>query len=99
DQLADLPDVIGLPSDRPRPDVASLRGGLAAFDIPADLVHAVDDLARRHGATPFMVLHAALAALLGRIGDTTDVAIATPVAGRGQSALDDVIGMFVNTLV
>ena len=46
-----------------------------------------------------MVVHAALAVLLARLSGTDDIAIGTPVAGRGEPALDDLIGMFVNTLV
>ena len=46
-----------------------------------------------------MVVHAALAVLLARLSGTDDIAIGTPIAGRGEAALDDVVGMFVNTLV
>ncbi len=46
-----------------------------------------------------MVVHAALSVLLARLSGTSDIAIGTPVAGRGEAVLDDVIGMFVNTLV
>ncbi|MBF6303209.1 hypothetical protein IU459_37865, partial [Nocardia amamiensis] len=53
----------------------------------------------RHNASLFMVLHSALAVLLARASGTSDIAIGTPVAGRGEAALDDLIGMFVNTLV
>ncbi|WP_137811573.1 amino acid adenylation domain-containing protein, partial [Gordonia sp. GAMMA] len=49
--------------------------------------------------TPFMVVHAALAVLLARLSATDDIAIATPVAGRGSRVLDPLVGMFVNTLV
>ena len=97
--LADAPAVLDLPTDRPRPAVASQRGARTDFRIDPGTVHALDDLARRHGATRFMVLHAALAVLLARLGPTGDVSVGTPVAGRGAAELDDLVGMFVGTLV
>ncbi|WP_062393756.1 non-ribosomal peptide synthetase [Gordonia phthalatica] len=98
-QLADLPDVLELPADRPRPAVASHRGAESAFRIPAEVASRVEDVARMTGATPFMVLHAALAVTLAGLTATDDIAVATPVAGRGQEVLDPLVGMFVNTLV
>ena len=47
----------------------------------------------------FMAVHAALAVLLARLSGTDDIAVGTPIAGRGEAALDDLVGMFVNTLV
>ncbi|MCX5044947.1 non-ribosomal peptide synthase/polyketide synthase [Aldersonia sp. NBC_00410] len=98
-QLADLPDELGLPLDRPRPTVASYRGGRVPFEVPAELHAGLVELARTHEATLFMVVHAALAVLLARLSGGDDVAIGTPIAGRGERELDDLIGMFVNTLV
>ncbi|MCA1006191.1 amino acid adenylation domain-containing protein [Rhodococcus hoagii] len=97
--LAGLPGQLDLPSDRPRPAVASNHGASHSFTIDADLHAAVDGTARAHGATPFMVLHAALSVLLARLSGTSDIAVGTPVAGRGEAALDDLVGMFVGTLV
>ncbi|AVH20748.1 non-ribosomal peptide synthetase [Nocardia cyriacigeorgica] len=98
-ELAALPEQLDLPADRPRPAVASNRGATLAFEIDADVHAALTHLAHQHNSTLFMVVHAALAALLARLSGTRDIAIGTPVAGRGEAALDDLIGMFVNTLV
>nr|WP_280295541.1 non-ribosomal peptide synthase/polyketide synthase [Nocardia abscessus] len=98
-ELAGLAPVLELPADRPRPPVASGRGATVEFAIHADLTAAIAGLARRHGVSTFMVLHAAYATLLARLAGVDDVAVGTPVAGRGEQALDDLVGMFVNTLV
>ncbi|MFC7449339.1 non-ribosomal peptide synthase/polyketide synthase [Rhodococcus daqingensis] len=97
--LADLPDVLELPLDRPRPAVASNRGATHTLALGAPLHRAIEELAQAHGATAFMVVHAALAALLARFSGTEDIVIGTPIAGRGEAELDDLIGMFVGTLV
>ncbi|WP_278314498.1 non-ribosomal peptide synthase/polyketide synthase [Lolliginicoccus levis] len=97
--LADLPELIELPTDRPRPAVMSQRGAQHELALDAGVQQRIMDLARRHNATPFMVVHAALAILLSRLSGENDVPIGTPVAGRGDRKLDDVVGMFVNTLV
>ncbi|BDB61764.1 non-ribosomal peptide synthetase [Rhodococcus sp. RDE2] len=97
--LAGVPEQLDLPADRPRPAVASYRGAAHRFSIGADLRSAIVDLARRTSTTEFMVVHAALSVVLARLANTDDVAIGTPVAGRGEAALDDLVGMFVNTLV
>nr|WP_280480151.1 non-ribosomal peptide synthetase [Nocardia cyriacigeorgica] len=97
--LADLPDQLDLPSDRPRPAVQSFAGGKVELHVDADTHRALIELARAEGATLFMVVHTALAVLLSRLSGTDDIAIGTPMAGRGEAVLDDLIGMFVNTLV
>ncbi|BCK59131.1 hypothetical protein NWFMUON74_69030 [Nocardia wallacei] len=97
--LAGLPLESTFPTDRPRPAAASRAGGTVAFTIDARTTQGLRELARAHGASMFMVVHTALAVLLARLSGMSDVAIGTPIAGRGIGALDDSIGMFVNTLV
>ncbi|WP_227838694.1 condensation domain-containing protein, partial [Nocardia aurantia] len=99
ERLAGLPDELVLPWDRPRPPVASYRGGTYPFVVSAEVQRRLVELGRRQNASLFMVMHAALAVLLARLSGTGDIAVGTPVAGRGEAALDDLIGMFVNTLV
>ncbi|MFE7746840.1 amino acid adenylation domain-containing protein, partial [Nocardia sp. NPDC057455] len=98
-ELADLPDEVNLPADRPRPPAQSFAGGRTDFVVDADVHAALADLARQHNATLFMVVHTAFAVFVARLSGTDDIAIGTPVAGRGEPELDDLIGMFVNTLV
>ncbi|MFC9355262.1 amino acid adenylation domain-containing protein [Rhodococcus sp. NPDC057014] len=96
--LSGMPELLTLPFDRPRPPVATHRGADVAFTLDAQTHRRIRALARTHDATPFMVMHAALAVLAARLGGA-DVVIGTPIAGRGPRALDDLVGMFVNTLV
>ncbi|MGK2870419.1 MAG: amino acid adenylation domain-containing protein, partial [Mycobacterium sp.] len=97
--LAGLPERLQLPTDRPYPLVAEQGGAVAAVRWSAELQHQITRVAREHNATSFMVVQAALALLLCKIGATSDVAVGVPVAGRRDAALDELVGFFVNTLV
>ena len=84
---------------RSYPPVADQRGGNVAAGWPAELQERIADAARRHNATGFMVVQAALAVLLGKLSGTSDVPIGFPIGGRRDPALDPLVGFFVNTLV
>ncbi|WP_156425244.1 non-ribosomal peptide synthetase, partial [Mycobacterium sp. GA-1285] len=97
--LADLPERLDFPTDRPYPPVADQRGATVEVNFPVELQQQVARVAREHNATSFMVVQAALAVLLSKISASSDVAVGFPVAGRNDPALDELVGCFVNTLV
>ncbi|MFH9138192.1 amino acid adenylation domain-containing protein [Streptomyces sp. NPDC017524] len=99
DALAGLPDQLELPTDRPRPPVATSAGDTVPFALDATAHEALRRLARVHGATVFMTVQAGLAALLTRHGCGTDIPIGTPVAGRDDDATAGLVGFFTNTVV
>ncbi|WP_249025640.1 condensation domain-containing protein, partial [Mycobacterium celatum] len=99
DALAGMPERLQLPTNRPYPPVADYRGARVAVEWPAELQQQVARVAREHNATSFMVIQAALAALLAKLTASFDVAVGFPIAGRRDPALDELVGFFVNTLV
>ncbi|HVR95834.1 MAG TPA: amino acid adenylation domain-containing protein, partial [Thermoanaerobaculia bacterium] len=98
-QLADLPPLLELPTDRPRPAVQSFRGSTRPVRLPAALARRVEALARREGATLFMALLAGFQALLARYSGQDDLAVGSPISGRNRVEIEGLIGFFVNTLV
>ncbi|MDX3249150.1 condensation domain-containing protein, partial [Streptomyces sp. ME18-1-4] len=99
DNLADLPERLELPFDRPRPAATTYCGEQLSLRLDAELHRRLREFAGTHGATLFMVLQAGLAALLGKLGAGADIPLGAPVAGRTDEAADDMVGFFVNTLV
>ncbi|HKV12538.1 MAG TPA: condensation domain-containing protein, partial [Thermoanaerobaculia bacterium] len=98
-QLAGLPPLLDLPTDRPRPAVQSVRGSTRPVRWAAERVQPVEALGRRYGATLFMMLLAGFEALLGRWSGQDDLAVGTPIAGRNRVEVEGLIGFFVNNLV
>ncbi|OAI69349.1 hypothetical protein RSP797_17045, partial [Ralstonia solanacearum] len=98
DALAGTPELCSPIPDRPRPAVSSDRNAAFRLDLPPALHRALVAAGQRHGASLFMVLHAALAIVLSRLGAGADIVVGSPIAGRTDTALDPLIGFFVNTL-
>ncbi|MGW7264883.1 amino acid adenylation domain-containing protein [Streptomyces sp. NPDC054842] len=99
EELAGVPQPVQLPLDRPRPTSASHRGGHADFRLDADLIAGIGKLAADHGATGPMVAQAVLAVLLHHLGAGNDLTIGSPIEGRADEQLEDLIGFFANTWV
>ena len=98
-RLAGAPESLALPTDRPRPAVASFRGGTVPFALSSELTRGLQESAQRNGVTLYMVLLAAFQVLLSRWSGQKDILVGTPVAGRTHRQIEGLIGFFVNTLV
>ncbi|NPC46572.1 non-ribosomal peptide synthase/polyketide synthase, partial [Corallococcus exiguus] len=98
-QLAGAPAALELLTDHPRPSIQSHAGAALTVQLPPETTQALKALARREGATPFMVLLAGFQLLLSRYAGQDDVSVGTPIAGRTQAETEGLIGFFVNTLV
>ncbi|MBW3655509.1 MAG: amino acid adenylation domain-containing protein, partial [Gemmatimonadetes bacterium] len=99
ERLAGAPEVLELPTDRPRSAARTQRGGLVSTALPAETVARLDALARGEGATLYMVMLSAFQALLAKYARSDDVVVGTPIAGRTRREIEGLIGFFVNTLV
>ncbi|HSU14721.1 non-ribosomal peptide synthetase [Longimicrobium sp.] len=97
-RLDGAPGVLDLPTDRPRPASPSHEGGIVRFTVPATLAARLREAARRHAATPFMVLLAGFDLLLHRLGAGDDLVVGSPVAGRARPETEGLIGFFINTV-
>ncbi len=96
--LDGAPTVLELPTDHPRPAMASSAGGRERLEIPAEPRGALEELGRREGATLFMTVLAGLSGVLSRYADPPELLLGSPVAGRSRRELEGLIGFFVNTL-
>ncbi|UKE75270.1 amino acid adenylation domain-containing protein [Xanthomonas graminis pv. phlei] len=97
EHLQGAPELLDLPTDRPRPALQDYRGDALSFQVDQDTSLALKALAQRHGTTLFMTLLAGWAVLLARLSGRQEVVIGSPVANRSRSELEPLIGLFLNT--
>jgi len=90
--------VLDLPYDYPRPLVQSFEGNIVNFEISAEETRGLNAVAQQEGGTLFMVLAAVFNILLSKLSGQEDIVVGTPIAGRRHADLENIIGMFVNTL-
>ncbi|WP_236077645.1 condensation domain-containing protein [Rhodococcus sp. P1Y] len=97
-ELSDVPFDTSVPNDRPRESDWDYTGDRVEFDVNSQTVEGLDRIAQRYRTSRFTVLRSALVVLLARLTGEKDLLIGTPIAGRGDPILEQVVGMFVNTL-
>ena len=98
DAFAGAPELLELPTDRPRPARVDYAGAGLLMSLDEELTAALKALSRRNGTTLYMTLLAGWAAVLGRLSGQSDVVIGTPTANRGRTEVEGLIGFFINTL-
>ncbi|KWN72175.1 non-ribosomal peptide synthetase [Burkholderia ubonensis] len=96
--LADAPDHIELPTDRPRPAIQRFDGAVLPFQLNGELADGVRAIAHASGTSTFMVVLAAYALLLSRYSNQHDIVIGSPIANRRSSMTEPLIGFFANML-
>ena len=96
--LADAPDLIELPTDRPRPAIQQFRGAVLPFQLDGERADGLRAIARSSGTSTFMVVLAAYALLLSRYSNQQDLVIGSPIANRRSSMTEPLIGFFANML-
>ncbi|HEX6291107.1 MAG TPA: amino acid adenylation domain-containing protein [Herpetosiphonaceae bacterium] len=98
-QLADVPTMLELPTDHPRPPIQTFRGAVQRFVVPAALTETLRALSRQEEVTLFMTLLAAFQALLHRYSGQRDILVGSPIAGRARPETESLIGFFANTIL
>jgi len=94
----DLPEALNLPTDQARAVLREHTGGQVSFEIGLEETAGLRSLAEKSGGTMFMVLLGIYTVLLSRICNQEDIVVGVPTAGRPHADVEDMLGMFVNTL-
>ncbi|WP_261854730.1 non-ribosomal peptide synthetase [Vibrio spartinae] len=98
EQLRDIPDCLTLPTDRPRPAHQDYSGASLPISVSRELTEQLRQLSQRSGCTLYMTLLAGWSVAMGRLSGQNDIVIGSPIAGRTQSDVEGLIGMFVNSM-
>jgi amino acid adenylation domain-containing protein len=98
DALRGAPQVLSLPTDRPRPARQTTRGGATAVFVDVETTRRLAEVTHGANATMFMVFLTGFTAVLSRFARQSDFMIGTQVAGRTHAELDPLVGMFANTI-
>jgi acyl carrier protein len=97
--FSDKVPVLNMPTDFERPDMQSFKGDSISFELDERLTESLRSLARETGSTMHMVLLSAFNILLSKYSGQEDVIVGSPIAGRPHADLQNIMGIFVNTLI
>ncbi|KYC42727.1 non-ribosomal peptide synthetase [Scytonema hofmannii PCC 7110] len=97
-QLADVPNVLELPPDKPRPPIQTFQGGAKSFVLDRDLTQRLQQLSQESDATLFMTLLAGFFVLISRYSGQPDIVVGSPIANRNSPQIEKLMGFFANTL-
>ncbi|WP_050780083.1 non-ribosomal peptide synthetase [Crocosphaera chwakensis] len=98
-QLSEIPPLLELPTDHPRPAIQTFEGSKFNFTFSSELSQKLQELSQQMGVTLFMTLLSAFSILLCRYSRQEEIAIGSPIANRNRAEIEPLIGFFVNTLV
>ncbi len=98
-RLDGMPTVLELPTDHARPAEISGKAISKLWRLEEELVSRLRRVALANGATLNMLALASLELLLARYSGQSDFGIGLPSRGRVRPEAEELIGMFVNTLV
>ncbi|QDX92246.1 amino acid adenylation domain-containing protein [Brevibacillus laterosporus] len=97
-RFSDEIPVLDLPTDYPRPNIKSFEGDYISFTVDKEITRNLREVAQQTRSTMYMVLLSAITILLAKYSRQEDITVGSPIAGRTHADLDNMIGMFVNTL-
>jgi hypothetical protein len=98
DQFKGEPPVLNIPTDYPRQAAQSFKGDRVSTGMDRTVTNKIKEIGLEMETTLFMVLLAAFNIFLSRYTEQEDIIVGTPISGRNHSDLDNIVGMFVNTL-
>ncbi|MCP5064702.1 MAG: amino acid adenylation domain-containing protein, partial [Ignavibacteriae bacterium] len=98
EELAEAPPMLELPYDKPKPNVQTNNSGQVEIAIKAETVSKLNVLSRSENATLFITLLSSFQLLLSKYSNSSDVVVGTPIAGRNNSQIENLVGFFVNNL-
>lgn len=88
-----------IPQDYPRPEERRYEGNTIKFELTREETSRLKSISKEHGATMFMTILALYNILLSKLSNQDDIVIGTPVNGRNHNDLEQIIGLFFNTIV